>query len=111
VGLILSQICLRKVQWLESEKFLEFVMYPQVSVIFFCFSDLLCSVVVLGESPCTRGASRTNFQVISVISGIPQGSVLGHILFIIYINDLVEYCGSNADIFLFADDAKIFFSH
>ena len=25
-----------------------------------------------------------------------------------YINDLVEYCGSNADIFLFADDAKIF---
>jgi len=36
-------------------------------------------------------------------------SVLGPILFIIYIkfNDLVEYCGSNADI-LFADDAKIF---
>ena len=33
---------------------------------------------------------------------------MGPILFIIYINDLVEYCGSNADIFLFADDAKIF---
>ena len=29
-------------------------------------------------------------------------------LFIIYINDLVECCGSNVDIFLFADDAKIF---
>ena len=25
-----------------------------------------------------------------------------------YINDLVERCGSNVDIFLFADDAKIF---
>ena len=32
----------------------------------------------------------------------------GPILFIIYINDLVEYCSSGSDIFLFADDAKIF---
>jgi len=63
VGLILSQICLRKVQWWEREKFLEFVLYPQVNVIFFCFSDLLCSVVALEESPCIRGASTTNFQV------------------------------------------------
>ena len=29
-------------------------------------------------------------------------------MFIIYINDLVEYCSSGSDIFLFADDAKIF---
>ena len=43
----------------------------------------------------------------AVISGIPQGSVLD-ILFIIYINDFAEYCCSYADIFLFADDAKIF---
>jgi len=64
VGLILSQICLQKVQWWESEKFLEFVLYPQVSVIFICFSDLLYSVIVLGES---RGASRTNFQVIVLV--------------------------------------------
>ena len=41
-----------------------------------------------------------------VLSGIPQGSVLGPILFVIFINDLPEIvsCG----IKLFADDAKIY---
>ena len=41
-----------------------------------------------------------------VLSGIPQGSVLGPILFVIYINDLPNYTISNT--FLFADDTKIY---
>ncbi|MEW8547072.1 MAG: reverse transcriptase family protein [Candidatus Thiodiazotropha sp.] len=41
-----------------------------------------------------------------VTSGIPQGSVLGPILFLIFINDLPEVI--QASIKLFADDAKIY---
>ncbi len=41
-----------------------------------------------------------------ILSGVPQGSVLGPLLFLIYINDLTDEISSN--IKLFADDSSLF---
>jgi len=43
-----------------------------------------------------------------VISGVPQGSVLGPLLFLLYINDIVDIFGSKLGVKLYADDVKIY---
>ena len=43
-----------------------------------------------------------------VTSGIPQGSVLGPNLFVLYINDLPDSIQNNSTAIMFADDTKLF---
>ena len=43
-----------------------------------------------------------------VYSGVPEGSVLGPLLFLIFINDITDLFTGTVGIKLFADDIKIY---
>jgi hypothetical protein len=47
--------------------------------------------------------------LLPVVCGIPQGSILGQLLFILNVNDLVNV-SKLAKIIMFADDTNLFFS-
>ena len=55
------------------------------------------------QKVCVNGKSSPWAEV---TSGIPQGSVIGPVLFIMYINDLPEVVKN--EVYLFADDTKIY---
>ena len=62
---------------------------------------------MFGFSEPIRGVNGCKSTILDVISGVPQGSVLGRLLFIIYTNSMVEKAGSR-ELFLYADDLKVY---
>ena len=55
-----------------------------------------------------ENGENTKYETITC--GVPQGSILGPLLFLLYVND-ISNCSEILDFILFADDTNIFYSH
>ena len=72
-------------------------------------------VIKLFESYLTGGRQVTKLgstisTLLPINTGVPQGSILGPILFSLFINDLSHNC-KNSTAFLFADDSALYFNN
>ena len=57
---------------------------------------------------CTRINGKVS-SFLNILSGVPQGSILGPLIFSIYINDITYACNLSKPYDLFADDGALFF--
>ena len=54
--------------------------------------------------------NNVNSNMLPVACGVPQGSILGPLLFILFINDITSI-SKIAELIMFADDTNLFFKH
>jgi len=77
---------------------------------FYGFSTTSCKLInsfLTGRTQCTK-VNRLVSPDLPVVCGIPQGTVLGPILFLLYINDFLELL--NGKTTSFADDTTLLYS-
>ena len=75
------------------------------------FSD--CSINWF-QSYFSNKSFRVNVQgkyscIAKIDCGVPQGSILGHILFLLYVSDMKQ--AVDCDLFLYADDSCLVYQH
>ena len=79
-------------------------IHSHIRIVFVCFklsyyNEYKSYLRVLINGSCSH--------TLPVHSGVPQGSILGPLLFVLFINDIYEQVSPGTNIALYADDTKI----
>jgi len=87
-------------------KFIIYDIFVYIQIKDFLFVVFFCLSYLEGRNQrVVIGGSKSS--TLPVHSGVPQGSILGPLLFVIFINDMLPTISEGTSIALYADDTKI----
>ena len=85
------------------------ILLEKLKEISFCNDSVNWSHSYLTDRAFLVGIENKYSSISKILCGVPQGSILGLLLFLIYVNDMKQVVSS--DLLLYADDSCLVFQH
>ena len=85
------------------------ILLEKLKVIGFCHNTVNWFHSYLTDRAFLVSKENKYSSISKILGGVPQGSILGPLLFLIYVNDMKQPVSS--DLLLYADDSCLIFQH
>ena len=90
--------------------YIEIIHYyvKELNILLFVNLPLIGSLIILSNRKQFVNLNAIDSSLLTILSGVSQRSILGRLLFLIYINDIVK-TSKRTKFIIFADDTNLFF--